>query len=179
MLLARSMATPAHRPDSKYNNELESSYSSARPSPDRWYVAQFEKPHLVKSTGEAPFPCFSAEAFNTRLTDLLNEPGLLEEGEPSPSEETLAQIRGVALWMEDQTLKVGLPEISVYFGEVDLTWKNANRLLRLIAYPETNRRPMTVYQQADSGEPLTRGQLTPVTSIDDVLPEKFAWLHNG
>jgi hypothetical protein len=179
LLLAKSMASPAHRPDWKYRGEVAGSYSSASVSADRWNVDQFEKSGPVRATAGDAAALGFLTAFNAKLENLLNEPELLEQGEPAPSAATLGQIRDVAQWIERRNIAAALPEISVYFGEVDLTWRLANRLLRLIAYPETNRRPMTVYQQADAGEPLTRGQLTPITSLDETLPDKFAWLQNG
>lgn len=176
LFLAKAMATPAQpRREWKYRDELAGSYSSAPPSTDRWNVSQFEKSGPIRATvgNAAGF----LTAFNAKLDNLLNEPDLLEEGEPAPSTATLAQIRGIAQFISDRGISVSLPEISVYFGEVDLTWRFANRLLRLIAYREPDHKPMTVYQQTDFGEPLTRGQLTPVTSVEEILPEKFAWLN--
>jgi hypothetical protein len=116
----------------------------------------------------------SAASIATRIDAVITDDELYELGEPRPSSETVAKAKDLILSAEHVGSKFPHPKISVYFGEVDITWKAQDRLLRVIVFPDPIR-PAVLYFQTDRGEALTRGESVEVTNAED-LPRRLNWL---
>lgn len=65
-----------------------------------------------------------------------------------------------------------IPDIEVDNEELDVTWRNNGKLLRLMTY--ATKAPK-VYSHVDSDNPFTRGNLTERVDAS-VLSEKLDWL---
>ncbi|HXB68503.1 MAG TPA: hypothetical protein VNY05_09675 [Candidatus Acidoferrales bacterium] len=119
-------------------------------------------------------PFESATSIATRIDEVIADDDLYELGEPRPSSETVAKAKELILSAEYVGSKFPHPKISVYFGEVDITWKAQDRLLRVIVFPDPLR-PAALYFQTDKGEALTRGESVEVTNAED-LSRSLNWL---
>jgi len=63
------------------------------------------------------------------------------------------------------------PEIETDSEELDLTWQNNGKTVKLVSYPQ---KPPKVYCQIDADNVFTRGQLLPADPA--ILSEKLDWL---
>lgn len=109
-----------------------------------------------------------------RIDAVIADGDMYEAGEPRPSPEAAAKAKDLIQSAGRAVHGLPPPEVSVYFGEIDITWKVRNRLLRIIVFPDPSRPPV-LYFQTDKGEALTRGESVDVSGADD-LPRKLAWL---
>ena len=92
-----------------------------------------------------------------------------EDAEPRPS---LAAIRSAKQLIQSAFLALGRilkAEVSAYYGELNLTWRFQDRLVRLIVF--SNNRVPIVYWLTEGREPLSRS----VQSPED-LNERLTWL---
>src|SRR5438132_9390139 len=92
-----------------------------------------------------------------------------EDAEPRPS---LAAIRSAKQLIQSAFLALGRilkAEVSAYYGELNLTWRFQDRLVRLIVL--SNNRVPIVYWLTEGREPLSRS----VQSPED-LNERLTWL---
>ena len=99
---------------------------------------------------------------------------MYEPGEPKPDLEAVAKAKDLIVAAEHRGRKLPKPKISVYFGEIDITWAVQNRLLRLIVFPDSAQ-PAVLYFQTDKGEALTRGESVEVSGAED-LSQRLDWL---
>ncbi len=114
-----------------------------------------------------------SKSISDRIDEALCDEDTFEDGEPRPCEKAAEALKKLLTEAERQDAKIPKGEVSAWYGELDLTWKIDNRLLRLLAYSD-DREPL-LYFQSDTGETLTRGQsISPVNA--EVLKEKFEWL---
>jgi hypothetical protein len=109
-----------------------------------------------------------------RIDAVIADDDMYEAGEPRPSPEAAAKAKDLVKSAERAGRGLPRPEVSVYFGEIDVTWKVRNRLLRMIVFSDPAR-PAVLYFQTDKGEALTRGESVDVSGVDD-LPRKLVWL---
>jgi len=124
---------------------------------------------------EVPFEPFeSAAATATKIDAVIADDDIYEPGEPRPSPEAATLAKDLIVAAERKGRKLPRPKVSVYFGEIDVTWTVQNRLLRLIVFPDSAR-PAVLYFQTDKGEALTRGESVEVSSAED-LSHKLDWL---
>jgi hypothetical protein len=109
-----------------------------------------------------------------RIDAVIADDDMYEAGEPRPSPKAAANAKELIKSAGRAVRGLPRPEVSVYFGEVDITWKVRNRLLRMIVFSDPTRSAV-LYFQTDKGEALTRGESVDVSGADD-LPQKLVWL---
>jgi hypothetical protein len=109
-----------------------------------------------------------------RIDAVIADDDMYEPGEPRPTQEAAAKAKDLIKSAGRAVRELPRPEVSVYFGEIDVTWKVRNRLLRIVVFSETGRAAV-LYFQTDDGGALTRGESVDIRGEDD-LPRKFAWL---
>jgi hypothetical protein len=109
-----------------------------------------------------------------RIDAVIADDDMYEAGEPRPSPEAAAKAKDLVKSAERMGHGLPRPEVSVYSGEIDVTWKVRNRLLRMIVFSDPVR-PAVLYSQTDTGEALTRGESVDVRGAED-LPRKLVWL---
>jgi hypothetical protein len=109
-----------------------------------------------------------------RIDAAIADDDMYEPGEPRPSLDAAARAKDLINSAGDAVRGVPCPEVSVYFGEIDVTWRVRNRLLRMAVFCDSAR-PVVLYFQTDNGEALTRGESVDVTGADD-LSQKLVWL---
>jgi len=128
---------------------------------------------LTRSQQQIPGYEENSDDIAARIDAVIADDDMYEAGEPRPSPEAAAKAKDL---VSSARAVRGLPqpEVSVYFGEINVTWKVRNRLLRLIVFSDPAR-PAVLYSQTDKGEPLTRGESVDVGGPGD-LPRKLAWL---
>ncbi len=114
-----------------------------------------------------------ATAIIAEIDRAVDDAGAYEEGETQPSPEAVEAAKRLVLAAEQRGVKFPTTEVSVYYGEIDLTWKSGNRLLRLVVHSDA-RTPL-LYFQTDTGEAFTRGQSAPAASGYQ-LAERLQWL---
>jgi hypothetical protein len=129
----------------------------------------------TSSMAPEPFggPFESADSIGATIDTLIQDDDMYESGEPRPSVETASRAKNLLILAEREGCKFPHTGISVYFGEIDVTWRVQNRLLRLIVFPDPVR-PAVLYFQTDKGEALTRGES--VSAGPEDLSRKMAWL---
>lgn len=132
----------------------------------------FEAKLFVKGTFADPFE--SVASMEDRIDAVIADADLYESGEPRPSLEAVSKIKGLLRSVAYAGGQLPHPKISVYFGEIDLTWTIKNRLLRLIVFSDRDR-PALLYFQTDKGEALTRGDSMDLADATD-LSRKLTWL---
>jgi len=125
-------------------------------------------------TAKTADPHDSRESVLAKIDAVLADEDLYETGEPRPSPQTVDLVRSLINGAVDPKRRIPKAEVSVYFGELDVTWKHRNRLLRLVAFRDSARRPV-LYTQTDGSEALTRGHSIEVTGNDD-LSNALDWL---
>jgi hypothetical protein len=116
----------------------------------------------------------SAAEITSRIDALIADEDMYEPNEPRPTKEAIDEAKDLIVSAERYGSKYLRPEISVYYGEIDITWRVSNRLLRLIVFSGTVR-PAVLYYQTDKGEALTRGESLEVQRAED-LSRKLIWL---
>ena len=106
-----------------------------------------------------------------RIRKAANNPELLEEGEPQPSEETIQQITNLIRGAAALT-KQPLPpsQVSVFFGEVNVSWRAGNQILRLASFPQQGRPPLLQTGSLEGPFGSYRSQNNPTAAI---LAEKL------
>jgi hypothetical protein len=109
-----------------------------------------------------------------RIDAVIADDDMYEAGEPRPSPEAAAKAKELVKSAGRAGRKLPRPEVSVYFGEIDVTWRVQNRFLRLIVFSDPARSAL-LYSQTDNGEALTRGESVEVSGADD-LSQKLALL---
>jgi len=127
---------------------------------------------LGESLSYDPFQ--SAAKIASRIDAVVNDNDQYELDEPKPTAEAVATAKDLIRFAERDGSHIPVPKISVYFGEIDLTWTVQNRLLRLIVFSNPDR-PALLYSQTDEGEALTRGQSMPLKDPLD-LTGMIRWL---
>ena len=132
--------------------------------PDRWINVAAARRDLL----ETP------DIILSKIDSVLADDELYEPGEPRPSPETVGRAKSLINAAMDRERRIPKAEVSAYFGELDVTWRHQNRLLRLVVFPDVTRRPV-LYSQTDSGDALTRGHSIEVTG-SDVLSSRLDWL---
>jgi hypothetical protein len=116
----------------------------------------------------------TAASVAARIDAVIADDDMYESGEPRPSEESVNKAKALIVSAERDGSRFPRAKISVYFGEIDLTWTVQNRLLRLIVRSDPDL-PALLYLQSDKGEALTRGESAEVGSAEE-LSQKFEWL---
>ena len=106
-----------------------------------------------------------------RIDAVIADDDMYEAGEPRPSPEAAAKAKELIKSAGRAGRGLPSPEVSVYFGEIEVTWKVRNRLLRMVVFSDPARPAV----QTDKGEALTRGESADVTGAGD-LPQKLVWL---
>ena len=109
-----------------------------------------------------------------RIDAAIADDDMYELGDPRPSPEAAAKAKDLVKSAGRAGRGLPCPEVSVYFGESDVTWRVRNRLLRMIVFSDPAR-PAVLYFQTDKGEALTHGESVDVRGADD-LPQKLVWL---
>lgn len=109
-----------------------------------------------------------------RIDAVVADDSMYELGEPKPSVQAVADAKKLVMSAAQAISRLPRPAISVYFGEIDVTWKLRDRLLRMIVFSDPAR-PAVLYFQTDKGETLTRGETVEIRGAKD-LSEKLAWL---
>lgn len=110
----------------------------------------------------------------SKIDSVLAEDDFYEPGEPRPSAETVDRAKSLIQTGIDPERGIPRAEVSAYFGELDVTWRCQNRLLRLVVFPDATRRPV-LYSQTDNGDALTRGHSIEVTGPAE-LSNRLDWL---
>jgi hypothetical protein len=116
----------------------------------------------------------STDDIAARIDAVIADDDMYEAGEPRPSPEAAAKAKELIKSAGRADRGLPRPEVSVYFGEIDVTWKVRNRLLRMVVFSDPVR-PAVLYFQTDKGEALTRGESVDVRGAED-LPRKLVWL---
>jgi hypothetical protein len=116
----------------------------------------------------------SAASIAAKIDAVIADNNLYEPDEPRPSPETVTKAKDLIMSAEQGGSKLPHPKVSMYFGEIDITWTVEKRLLRLIIFADPTR-PAVLYFQTDKGEALTRGESEEVRSTES-LSRKLAWL---
>ena len=109
-----------------------------------------------------------------RIDAVVANDDMYELSEPRPSVQAVENAKKLVISAEEAISGLPRPDISVYFGEIDVTWKLQDRLLRMIVFSDSAR-PAVLYLQTDKGEALTRGETIEIRGAKD-LSEKLAWL---
>lgn len=88
-----------------------------------------------------------------RIKSYIADPDHYEAGESRPESATLGSV--IQLIEDTRKLQVGLrnPKISTFYGEIDLTWENRFRMVRVIAYPGAKITQLYVLVKDDSSVP--------------------------
>jgi hypothetical protein len=115
----------------------------------------------------------TAAGIAEQIDAVIADDDMYEPGEPRPSLEAAAKAKDLVALARRGGRELPRPEVSVYFGEIDVTWKVQNRLLRLIVFSDPGRPPV-LYSQTDRGEALTRGES--VEAKAEHLSQKVLWL---
>ena len=116
----------------------------------------------------------SAATIAARIDATIADDDLYETDEPRPSTEAASKAKDLIKAVEQWGSRLPAPKISVYFGELDITWTVDKRVLRLIILAD-RARPAVLYFQTDDGNALTRGESVDVGS-PTVLSQKLDWL---
>jgi len=124
--------------------------------------------------GESVAQFESAADIAAKIDAVIADDDMYEPGEPRPSLEAATKAKDLIVAAERGVRKLPKPKVSVYFGEIDVTWTVQNRLLRLIVFPDSER-PAVLYFQTDQGEALTRGESVEVSGDED-LSQRLDWL---
>ena len=69
-----------------------------------------------------------------RIDAAIADDDMYEPGEPRPSLDAAARAKDLINSAGDAVRGVPCPEVSVYFGEIDVTWRVRNRLLSCLLY---------------------------------------------
>lgn len=112
----------------------------------------------------------SARSIGEQIDDSVGDADQYDTEEQAPSTDAIyaakTLISGVHIPRQIR------PEVSVYYGELDVTWRSSDKLVRLIVYSD-DRTPK-IYSQRDSDNVLSRGQL--LDANQNLLNEKLNWL---
>jgi hypothetical protein len=101
---------------------------------------------------------------------MLADPDSFEDNEPKPTSGAI-QVMNEIIRTADECFVGG--EVSMWYGELSITWRSDNRMLRLAVFSD-GREPL-LYFQTDHGEALTSGQsIQPANS--GALQDKLQWL---
>jgi hypothetical protein len=136
--------------------------------------------NVVVPQAESPAAASFVDPFQTavgiaaQIDAVIADDDMYEPGEPRPSPAAVATAKDLVKSAVRGERRLPRPEVSVYFGEIDVTWRVQNRLLRMIVFSDPARAPV-LYFQNDKGEALTRGQSVDVAGVDD-LSQKLVWL---
>lgn len=70
-----------------------------------------------------------------RILDISQQPELRDEDEPAPTQQVIEQ--AIHLIRDADNLMVEMPsgQVSVFFGEVNVTWRAGDRIVRLACFP--------------------------------------------
>jgi hypothetical protein len=117
----------------------------------------------------------AAGSIAAKIDAIVVDSDRYEPGEPRPTQETIAKAKGLIQSAERNGSKFPKSEIAVYFGEIDITWRVANRLLRLIVFADPVKNAL-LYFQTDKGEALTRGESIDVNNEGKDLSQQLTWL---
>jgi len=90
---------------------------------------------LTRSQQQIPGYEENSDDIAARIDAVIADDDMYEAGEPRPSPEAAAKAKDL---VSSARAVRGLPhpEVSVYFGEINVTWKVRNRLLRLIVFSD-------------------------------------------
>jgi hypothetical protein len=105
----------------------------------------------------------TADTILERIRSVIEDEDQYADDEPAPSDETVALAEQLIRTIES----VGVDEfpktyISVYYGEIDITWKTAKDLVRLMVKPGDR---IELYQQPNYPD-SPRGESTVITMLD-------------
>ena len=105
----------------------------------------------------------TADTILERIRSVIEDEDQYADDEPAPSDETVALAEQLIRTIES----VGVDEfpktyISVYYGEIDITWKTAKDLVRLMVKPGDR---IELYQQPNYPN-SPRGESTVITMLD-------------
>lgn len=112
--------------------------------------------YIVRPTGEPTHNIIDL------LDRALADPQNYEDDEPPPDDETIKKLRILLRAAISLGANLGSPQIGTFWGEVDVTWENGPRLIRIISYP--GNKPVQIYQLIDNGSPLPKGELAIATA---------------
>lgn len=137
---------------------------------------------LSAASGERAYPLphipeWSDPPAVERLIDLVvKSTEGFEDSEPRPSQSAIRSAKQLVQSAYLALRHILKPEVSAYYGELNLTWRFRNRLVRLITFSD-NRVPV-VYWLTEGPELLSRGESRSVQSPED-LNERLTWLLGG
>lgn len=106
------------------------------------------------------------------MLTIVENPDTFEIGEPRPADGAIVMMQRLLFDAENLGAMFPRTDCSVYYGEIDLTWRVENRLLRLVAF--SDERPPVLYFQTESEAALTRG--ASIQATPEELVRKLTWL---
>ena len=125
----------------------------------------------------------TADKLIQRILELSRRPELRDEGEPAPAQQVIEQ--AIQLIRDADGLMLEMPsgQVSVFFGEVNVTWRAGDRIVRLACFPN---RPSVIQTGCLSlplgsyrSEPNPTGQLLAArleSLVQDNDPEEPSFL---
>ncbi len=100
-----------------------------------------------------------------KLLNLRTQAEDREEGEPAPEERTLMLAGAFLAGIPPEI--IGKPEVNPFWGEVHLAWRNNDKQVVLMCFPN---RPPLVHHYPQKGEPEVEA------ANSQTLNERLRWL---
>lgn len=111
-----------------------------------------------------------------RIDEVCADPDSYEEGEPRPNAKAIDNLKAL---LDDAASIMGadlnLGDIAPYFGEVSITWKCGEKMLRVAAFSD-HRPPRMDFGSTPAGSLGSYEFDTNVTG--EKLASKFRWLYS-
>lgn len=109
-----------------------------------------------------------------RISQEISNPDNYEDGEPKPSSETIDKIFKILHEARDLPSTITRPQISTFYGELDVTWETEARMIRLAAMPGS--KPAQLYKWIKTDAPIPEGEIRDATAQD--LVEEIRTLYS-
>ena len=114
----------------------------------------------------------TGESIETRIDKICADPESFEEGEAAPNSKAMSELKQIVRSAESEIV-VPMGDVSPYYGELSVTWRNGRKMLRVTTFSGPER-PRLDYGTTPEG---TLGEYSAIQNADGTsLVDRLRWL---